>query len=242
MSDMLKNIKEQSPSMVAMLVAMFFGKSFIEGKITSVNKRIDQVSAASLRVKTDLRSVERDALVEFRQALVVWEHELFKGPSMLLSDEVSVATINEFYEKADEAELAVKVAWAKLSVLISKPKADIFVLDTIVKVRQTLLPPMKEITNESIDLRAELESIDTLLQPIYVAEKKGPLTPEMQEEGQALVERTKKANARRTELMRVASEKQLELYPPLIEALADLKEVSRAIVYRKLESDQIGED
>lgn len=242
MNDVLKNLKEQSPTVVVLMVSVFLGKNFIEGKITSVNKRIDQVSAASLRVKTDLRSVEREALVEFRQALTAWEHHLFKGPSMLLSDDVSVKTIDEFYAVADERELAVKMAWSKLGVVASDAEVDGKVLESMVTVRETLFPPMNNITNEAIDLRADLDSIEARLQPVYEAEKKGPLSPEMQKQGQDLVELAKKANARKVELMREASAMQVKLYPALKTTINELKDKSRALVYRKLTSDQIGED
>lgn len=228
--------------MVVMFVAVFLGKNFIEGKITSVNKRIDQVSAASLRVKTDLRSVERDALVEFRQALTAWEHHLFKGPNMLLSDDVSVKTIDEFYAIADDRELAVKMAWSKLGVLSSDSEVDGKLIDSIVIVRNTLFPPMNQITPEAIDLRAELDSVETLMQPIYEAEKKGPLSPAMHARAAELLARSKKANARKVELMKLASEMQLDLYPALAEAIKDLKKKSRALVHRKLTNDQIGGD
>ena len=242
MKDVLKNLREQSPVMILCAIAIYFGRIYIEKKIDSVNKRIDQVSLASLKVKTDLRGVERDALVELHEALTEWEFHLFQGPSVMTSNDLSEEKIAHFYDKALEKELAVKLASAKLRVLVSDPTIDILVYDTQAKVGHTFLPPMKEMLEEAIQIRMEAEDVDLRLKPIVEAEKKGALSPEMQERGGELIEIMKAVNVRRVALMKKSSERQLELYQPLIDAIADLKERSQALVYRKLRNDEIGTD
>jgi len=240
--DIIKTLRQQSPGMIVILMIAYFGKSYLEKKIESVQTRIDRVSASSLKVKTDLRGKERDALVEFHQVLTGWEHFLISAPTKITTDSFDDEFSNRFYNEEDNHLLEVKKASAKLSVLLSDRSLDGLVFEVIAKVQRTYHPVVNEMIMPVIDLRSEAQQIDERVKAAIELEQNGKSTPELVQQAQQDFQRLKEINKQLTDLAREAAKSQLEMQKPLRELMEDLKIQSQALVYRALKSDQVGEE
>jgi len=234
--DIIKTLRQQSPGMIVILMIAYFGKSYLEKKIESVQTRIDRVSASSLKGK------ERDALVEFHQVLTGWEHFLISAPTKITTDSFDDEFSNRFYNEEDNHLLEVKKASAKLSVLLSDRSLDGLVFEVIAKVQRTYHPVVNEMIMPVIDLRSEAQQIDERVKAAIELEQNGKSTPELVQQAQQDFQRLKEINKQLTDLAREAAKSQLEMQKPLRELMEDLKIQSQALVYRALKSDQVGEE
>ncbi len=228
--------------MILILVLAYFGRGYLEERIESIHRKVDRVSASSLKVKTDLRHHEREALVALHLALTEWEHYLLGAPTLITTASFDENFSNDFYNKEDDFLLKVKLASAKLSVLVSNRDIDLKLYELIQQVQVSYQPVVNGIINQVIDLRSEAALLEQEVAASVELEKRGEVTPILVEKARKNLNRVKEINQMLTNLAKNASEKQIEIQRPLREKFENFKILSQALIYRTLENDQIGKD
>lgn len=244
-----ESLKEQSPLMVLLFAAVFVGKVYLEKKITSLQDEVDRISSSSLEIKTALRSEERQALVEFHQALTEWEHHLISGPYQILTADYETDFDKKFQAALDRSYLKTKLASSKLSVLVSDrhvtegPTIDSMVYDLFVELQKHYYPPIYETTNQAIDLHLERQNLETEIAHLAKSTPTDPVEICANNlRADEILKRSREINQTMLDLARKAQKAQLIGQQSLPDLIESLKARSQQIVYRKLQSDQIGED
>lgn len=239
--DIIKLAKE-SPRYIIIIVLAFLGKLYIEKKIDAVNARVAGISETSLGIKADLRTEERQSLVEFRVALEKWEHHLFTSLTYISTRAISTELINTHYEQQDNLQLEVKVALAKLGVVLQNEDLYVSAVSIIVDISRTHSPIFNERLPVLIDLQAEAEPLEFEAQQLIESAKAGKSQPGTIDRLKEIQIQLADIGTRRTTVMQEAADETVKVYPALVEKLVTLKEVMNAQVYRAMNSDQIDEE
>lgn len=113
MSELLKLLKEASPTMIIIVIAAFFLKVYIEKRVEDITSRIDEINQTSLEVKRELRGEERCELIAFREAVERWEDFLQNTICDCSIPKPSEMDIKALYEKDRDLFLDVKIAIVK---------------------------------------------------------------------------------------------------------------------------------
>ena len=226
---------KRSPILFLIIALGYFAKVNIEKKIDGVNTRITEISKTSLSVKEKLREKELEALIDFRTRVEYWEHHLFSGFASISNANVTLGSINAFYETADKLRLELKISAAKLGVLTQNEQIYILAHDTMIQIAKSYEPLLRKYVNPMIDVQLE---IDTVMARV------GQLGPDARVdsgEGANLIKSNRELQGKKTELVRQFYADSLETQQSILNLLADLKVTMNEQVYRPLNTDQINE-
>lgn len=240
--DKIFELLKQSPLVILIVALGYFGKVYVESEINSVNARVTEISKSSLSIKEDLRGEERQALIEFRIALERWEHFLFSSLTNFSTRKITNESINEFYGKESQLQLAVKEGIAKIGIIAQDEDIYTSTYTIIINISNTYNPLINKHLPVLIDLQAELEPIEYRMMMFEQSMKGGAEFEYTLEQAKLDQQQNQAIQAQLTEVIQQYSNELLEIYPKLVEQLTDLKISMNAQVYRPITSDRIDED
>lgn len=238
MDNVIKLLK-QSPYIIVIVVLGYFGKLYVENQINSVNVKINEISKSSLGIKQDLRGEERQALIDFRVALEHWEHFLFSSLTNFSTRKITSQSINDYYEKEGQLQLEVKVAVAKLGIILQHEDVYLHAHPIIISISGLYHPFVNKYLPILIDLQAELEPIEYRMKQFDQNLKNGSKFEFSLEQAMKDKERNHLIQVQMTEVIQQYSDELLVIYPKVAEQLADLKTIMNEQVYRPITSDRL---
>jgi hypothetical protein len=238
MLDLIKNLNQAPLWMIGGALVLYLAQQMFEGRLKSGFARVEKVMDSSLGLKTDLRTREQDALVDFRLAIEAWEYFLQHGIADL-SIEMDLGTFEPAdFHKADVTAFGnVRQAAVKASVLLRSRDLETELLHTINTVRALYYPLVQTAMSQIITIQGEiapftariklfeesgLKDLSVALSPTEAAkvlDLRTDMTAALAEYGTALVAQ----------------------YKPIAEQLYDLKEKINVYVYRPLTTHKIDE-
>ena len=233
---------KESPYIIIIVALGYFGKVHFENKINTVTAQVSEISKSSLRIKQDLRGIERQALIEFRVALEQWQHFLFSSLSNFSTRKITTQSINVYYDEENKLQLAVKVAVAKLGIVVQNEDVYLQAHPAIINISNTFHPFISKYLPVLIDLQAELEPIEARMKLFEQSMQNGDEIQYTVKQAEADKALNHVIQARLTETIQQYSDELLVIYPELSEQLTDLKIAMNEQVYRPMTSDKINEN
>jgi hypothetical protein len=236
MLDLAKNLSQAPFWMIGGALVLYLAQHLFEGRLKSGFARIEQLEETSLSLKSDLRSREQDALIEFRLAVEAWEYFLQHGiTDMSMEMDLGTFEPSDFY-KLDVATFGdVRKAVVKASVLLRSRDLEGELLQTITAVRGLYYPLVQTAMSQIITIQGDLAPYLTrmkLFEASALTDLSVALTP---------AEATKVADLR-TDMTATLAQYCIALvdtYKPIAEQLYALKEKINVHVYRALDSHKI---
>jgi hypothetical protein len=238
MLDLVKHLDQAPLWMIGGALVLYLAQQMFEGRLKSHFSRVEKLMDRSLGLKTDLRTREQDALVEFRLAIEAWEYFLQHGIADL-SIEMDLGTFEPAdFHKADVIAFGnVRQAAVKASVLVRSRDLEVELLHAINTVRALYYPLVQTAMSQIITIQGEIAPFSARLR---LFEESG-----LKDMSVALsATEAAKVLDLRTDMTAVLAEYGTALvgqYKPIAEQLYDLKEKINVYVYRPLTNVQIDE-
>jgi len=241
MEKILELIK-QSPAVIIIVAIGYFGKLYIENEINAIHTKINEIGKTSLNIKQDLRDEERQALIDFRIAVEHWENFLLSSLANFSNSQISVDSINEYYNQENTLQLDVKVAIAKLGVIAQNEDIYQNTLNILINISRIHNPFINKYLPMLIDMQAQYEPIKYRMKK-YEESLSGKADFKYSlEQAKADKALSQSINVQKTQLIQQYSDELLGVYPKLVEQLVELKVSMNQQAYRPILSDRIDMD
>jgi len=253
MKELFELLKKASPAMLALVVVGYLLKvsteTFIEKKLEGRETRATDVAKAeldiqneiartSLDIKKDMRSGEREELVEFRVAVEKWEDFLQGCLTDLTMQTPTETQVADLFKKDSDLFLEVKVRMVKACVYLQDEKLEIHLRGTVINIRKLYYPIILNSLPKLIDAQSQLAPIQFKLKKFQESGGKDMAFAPTQKD----LEDSMRLQREMTAQIKEFAEALLAQYKPIAEQLDDLKTSINKYLYRPIQHTEINKN
>lgn len=216
---------------LALAVLAYVGRNWFESVLKSRFAVAEGRIAASLAIKTGLRSHEQNELLAFRVAVEKWEYFLQSGiGDLTMQAETKDCDPTDFHKSDLKLFGNVRLAAVKASIFLCDPNLEIELLKTIVAIRALYYPLLETSMHDLLEIQGQMLPYLNRMRLFEASGQKDATIALTADEAQALIG----LRHQMTAVLRSFSEGLLGQYLPIAEQLYELKDKINIHIYRPL--------